>query len=82
MDPVPAWCAQFAGRRDLLAKPFVYLAIVRYMMEAICPRSRWRHRVAEHLSGFPEQMSQRKLSIGAMGAPEDWEPLWRAERGQ
>ncbi|MGS0998901.1 Abi family protein [Rhodanobacter sp. UC4451_H18] len=82
MGPAPGWCAQFAGKRDLLAKPFVYLAIVRYMMEAICPRSQWRHRVAEHLLGFPEQTSQRKLSIAAMGAPDDWESWWLAERGQ
>lgn len=78
----PAWCAQFTGKRDLLAKPFVYLAIVRYMMEAICPRSGWPHRLAEHLLSFPEQMSQRKLSIGAMGAPGDWEAWWAAERGK
>jgi abortive infection bacteriophage resistance protein len=77
-----AWCTQFAGKRDLLAKPFVYLAIVRYMVESICPHSHWHHRLAEHLLRFPEQISQRKLSIAAMGAPDGWEVWWRAGRGQ
>ena len=74
-----AWCAQFVGKRDLLAKPFVYLAIVRHMVEAICPGSQWRHRLADHLLEFPAQASQRKQSVTAMGAPEGWEAWWRAE---
>lgn len=80
----PAWCAQFARKRDLLAKPFVYLAIVRHMVEVICPGSQWRHRLADHLLDFPLQASQRELSIAAMGAPDGWEAWWRAEqeRGQ
>lgn len=80
----PVWCAQFAGKPDLLAKPFVYLAIVRHMVEVICPGSQWRHRLADHLLDFPSQASQRKLSVAAMGAPDGWEAWWRAEpeRGQ
>lgn len=80
----PAWCVQFAGKRDLLAKPFVYLAIVRHMVEAICPGSEWRHRLADHLLSFPSQASQRKQSVAAMGVPDGWEAWWRAapERGQ
>lgn len=76
----PAWCAQFAGKRDLLSKPFVYLAIVRHMIEVICRASQWRERLADHLLAFPEQASQRKLSVGGMGAPDGWEAWWRAER--
>lgn len=78
----PAWCAQFAGKTDLLAKPFVYLAIARHMVEKICPGSQWHNRLADHLLGFPEQASQRKQSVIAMGAPNGWETWWRAERGQ
>lgn len=74
-----AWCSQFAGKRELLAKPFVYLAIVRHMVEVICPGSQWHHRLAEHLWEFPLQASQRKLSVSEMGAPDNWEVWWRAE---
>ncbi|GAC1433201.1 MAG: Abi family protein [Burkholderiaceae bacterium] len=77
-----AWCKEFAGKTDLLAKPFVYLAIVRHMVEVICPGSQWRHRLADHLLAFPTQGSQRKLSVGAMGVPDDWEKWWRAESGK
>lgn len=78
----PAWCAHFADKPDLLAKPFVYLAIVRHMVETICPGSQWRHRLADHLLNFPEQVSQRKLTIAATGAPEGWEAWWRMESGK
>lgn len=76
------WCAHFANKPDLLAKPFVYLAIVRHMIETICPGSQWRHRLADHLNDFPGQKSQRKLTLTAMGAPRDWESWWRADFGQ
>lgn len=78
----PAWCAKFAGKPDLLAKPFVYLAIVRHMVEVICPGSQWHQRLADHLLEFPVQASERKLSVSAMGAPDGWEAWWRAESGQ
>ena len=73
----PAWCMQFAGKPDLMAKPFVYLAIVRHMVEVICPGSQWHHRLADHLLDFPAQASQRKQSVAAMGAPDGWEAWWR-----
>ncbi|KRG77779.1 abortive phage resistance protein [Stenotrophomonas ginsengisoli] len=78
----PAWCAAFAGKPDLLAKPFVYLAIVRHMVDVICPGSQWRNRLADHLQTFPVQASQRKQSIAAMGVPNGWETWWLPERGQ
>ena len=74
----PAWCVQFAGKPDLMAKPFVYLAIVRHMVEVICPGSQWHLRLADHLLDFPTQASQRKQSVAAMGAPDGWEAWWRA----
>lgn len=77
-DSPPMWCSAFAGKRELLAKPFVYLAIVRHMVEIICPGSQWRHRLADHLLDFPVQAAHRKQSVAAMGAPERWETWWRA----
>lgn len=77
-----AWCAQFVGKPDLLAKPFVYLEIVRHVMTVICPASRWSHRLTDHLLDFPAQTSQRQLSIVDIGVPDGWEARWRAESGQ
>lgn len=72
----PDWCAEFTGKNDLLSKPFVYLEIVRHLVDVICPGSQWPQRMADHLQAFPVQTSQRKLSIAAMGAPADWEARW------
>jgi abortive infection bacteriophage resistance protein len=79
---VPGWCAEFAGKNDLLSKPFVYLEILRHLVEVICPGSQWPERMASHLLAFPDQASQRKLSIAAMGAPDGWEARWRGQGGQ
>lgn len=78
----PDWCVDFAGKNDLLSKPFVYLEIVRHMVEVICPGSQWPRRMADHLLEFPEQASQRKLSINAMGVPGGWEARWQASCGK
>lgn len=70
------WTAHFSGKADLLSKPFVYLAIARHLVDLICPGSEWALRIAEHLRAFPAQSSQRKQSVSAMGAPEDWQGWW------
>lgn len=79
---VPRWCEEFVGKPELLAKPFVYLAIVRHMVEVICPGSQWRHRLSDHLLAFPTQASQRKQSVSAMGAPDGWGTWWLSEGEQ
>ncbi|MCD7098443.1 Abi family protein [Stenotrophomonas sp. MMGLT7] len=76
------WCEAFAGKPDLLSKPFVYLAIVRHMLQRICSGSQWPDRLAQHLCSFPSQASQRKLSVTGMGAPNGWERWWNAKAGQ
>lgn len=70
------WTAAFSGKRDLLAKPFVYMAIARHLVRQVSPESDWPRRVAEHLQAFPTQASQRKLEVSAMGTPSAWEGWW------
>lgn len=70
------WCRSFAGRNDLIAKPFLLLAICRHMVKIICPDTRWHERLANHLRSFPGQHSQRELSMMDTGVPEDWESWW------
>lgn len=79
---VPDWCADFVGKTDLLSKPFVYLEIVRHLVEVVCPGSQWPRRMADHLTAFPEQASQRELTVAAMGVPDGWEGRWQAGRGK
>lgn len=76
------WTAAFSGKPDLLAKPFVYMAIARYLVEQLSPEADWQRRVADHLQAFPKQASQRKLSVSAMGAPADWEGWWLGNAGK
>ena len=78
----PDWCADFAGQKDLLSKPFVYLEIVRHLVEVVCPGSQWPQRVAAHLAAFPAQTSQRKLTVSAMGVPICWERRWLPDPGK
>lgn len=74
-----AWCDGFIGKKDLIAKPFLLLAITRHMVKVICPRTEWHVRLMQHLGQFPSQHSSRKLSIADMGAPAGWESWWIGE---
>jgi len=70
------WSQSFAGKNDLIAKPFLLLAICRHMVKIISPATEWHTRIAKHLEAFPDQHSQRTLSMMDMGIPEDWEHWW------
>jgi len=78
----PGWGMAFESRQDLLTKPFLQLAMVRHLVEVICPGSTWPARMAAHLKAFPDQASKRQLSIADMGAPEGWEDWWLPEDRQ
>lgn len=71
-----AWSDAFIGKPDLIAKPFILLAITRHLVTRICPNSHWPQRVREHLMAFPQQQSSRQLSVSDMGAPQGWEAWW------
>jgi abortive infection bacteriophage resistance protein len=71
-----AWCDTFAGKNDLLAKPFLLLSISRHMVRIICPGTEWHLRIAEHLRAFPVQPITQPRSIADMGAPPGWEGWW------
>lgn len=74
-----AWCDEFADKADLIAKPFLLLAITRHLLQALYPQSTWPERVARHLGEFPGQRSGRQLSVADMGAPAGWEQWWTAK---
>ena len=78
----PPWGEAFEGRRELLTKPFLQLAVVRHLVSVICPGSRWPDRMAAHLAEFPLQTSKRQLSLSDMGAPDGWEKWWLLNDGQ
>lgn len=73
------WTAHFTDQADLLAKPFVYLAMARHLVDITCPGSQWAQRAAELLRSFPQQHSDRKHSLSGMGAPADWQAWWLAD---
>lgn len=74
-----AWSDEFIGKVDLIAKPFLLIAIVRHMVRVVCPHTEWHLRLKEHLGRFPQQHSSRKLSIADIGIPEGWEVWWGGE---
>ena len=71
-----AWCDGFIGKNDLIAKPFLLLAICRHLVLRICPGTVWHHRVRAHLDSFPGQFSDLKRSVTDVGTPAHWETWW------
>lgn len=71
-----AWCDEFAGKNDLLAKPFLLLSICRHMVRQICPGTEWHLRLSNHLQSFPAQQVEPPRSIADMGTPSAWEGWW------
>lgn len=71
-----SWCDAFAGKSDLLAKPFLLLAICRHLVRLICPGTEWNLRLRQHLQTFPPQHVAQPRSIADMGTPPGWEGWW------
>ena len=71
-----AWCDGFAGKQDLLAKPFLLLAICRHLVLGICPNTQWHLRLKAHLDAFPAQRAGKPRSIDDMGIPAGWAAWW------
>lgn len=71
-----AWCDSFIGKPDMLAKPFLLVAICRHMVQLINPATQWQERLRMLLREFPQQYSDLKRSVQDMGAPIDWETWW------
>ena len=70
------WCDTFAGKNDLLAKPFLLLAICRHLVRLIYPETEWHVRLRQHLETFPSQQVAQPRSIVDMGTPPGWEGWW------
>lgn len=73
---IDEWYGQLTASTTTLSRPFVLIAIVRYLMSSICPKSEWHQRMESLLDSFPKQHSDRKLNITGMGIPEEWDN-WR-----
>lgn len=70
------WCDAFVDKKDLLAKPFLLLAICRHLVRLICPGTAWHHRLRQHLETFPSQHVPQPRSTTDMGTPAGWEAWW------
>lgn len=70
------WCEDFIGKPDLIAKPFLLLAITRHLLNVVCPNTSWDERLKTHLNDFPSSHTEKNLSINDIGASENWERWW------
>lgn len=71
------WCNKFIGKPDLVAKPFLLLALLRHLVKIICPNTEWHYRLHEHLQSFPEVQSARKVDVKEIGFVDNWEEWWK-----
>ena len=71
------WCDDFIGKPDLIAKPFLLLAITRHLLKVVCPNTSWDERLKAHLNDFPSSYTEKNLSIDDMGASRNWKKWWR-----
>ncbi|HEY9042658.1 MAG TPA: Abi family protein [Rheinheimera sp.] len=73
------WCASFRGNENLLSKPFLLMAITRQFMLCICPNTNWHIRLQQHLMTFPQQYSDKKLSLNSVGISANWLEWWQSK---
>ena len=71
-----AWCDEFIGKNDLIAKPFLLLAITNHLIKKVCPNTAWNTRVKTHLLNFPQLLSDKKLGIESIGVVQYWQDWW------
>jgi abortive infection bacteriophage resistance protein len=71
------WCDDFIGKPDLIARPFLLLAICHHLVKIICPNTQWCERLRVHLQGFPELHSGQKRSLSDLGTVDGWEEWWK-----
>ncbi|MCY0967347.1 Abi family protein [Parathalassolituus penaei] len=61
---------------ELKARPFLILAICRHLVLKLHSGSQWHKRLETHLLALPEMNSDYKVSLQAMGVPENWQDWW------
>ncbi len=71
------WCDSFIGKPDLIARPFLLLAICHHLVKIICPNTQWGERLKGHLQNFPELQSDQKRSLNDLGTVDGWEAWWK-----
>ncbi len=70
------WCDEFIGKVDLIARPFLLLAITTHIIKVIDPEITWPTDIQQHLDNFPEQLSDKKLDVSDMGIVANWKDWW------
>lgn len=70
------WCDDFIGKNDLIARPFLLLAITTHIIKAINPEITWPTDIQHHIDNFPEQLSDKKLDASDMGIVANWKNWW------
>jgi abortive infection bacteriophage resistance protein len=70
------WCDGFIGKNDLIAKPFLLLAITNHILKTICPKTTWNSRVKELIKDFPSLKAETKVSVDDIGLIEGWDSWW------
>lgn len=70
---VKAWHHAVNNDHSLLAKPFVLMAISMDLLREICPNTQLPKKLIEHLNQFPQQCSDKKLTLHSMGLVGNWQ---------
>lgn len=55
-------------------KPFYYFAVMKQMLDMICPNSSWGERFKMHLKSFPENLPNQ-ITLAHFGLLQDWETM-------
>ena len=73
----------FIGKADLIARPFLLFCILRYLLQTVCPNTRWGERLRDQLMDFPALHLDRfgQQDMGCVAGWETW-TVWPKNGGQ
>ncbi len=69
------WLQHFKDNGHALARCYLPLCLIHYLLRTIHPQSTWASRLDTQLKGFPA-LEVLGLDLGSMGAPPDWPQHW------
>jgi abortive infection bacteriophage resistance protein len=70
-----SWVGSFANNPHALARCFLLICLLRYLLSVVNPTSSWPDRMKQHLLKFPD-LSHLGLNHMGMGAPDNWAVEW------
>jgi len=71
-----SWVGSFANNPHALARCFLLICLLRYLLSVVNPTSSWPDRMKQHLLKFPD-LSHLGLNHMGMGAPDNWAVEWQ-----